>query len=133
MRQLALFWGLIIFVLLTAVGCSNPLNTEKIEVHETKNPDAEEVLTLDPEADIFQLDGVIYKTKIDWVEELNLTKGEQVGEIKIRNDSDTDFEDEMSNKLPVGSNIFSTIEKEGPILLVELEGKLLKYYALVEG
>lgn len=133
MRQLALFWGLIIFVLLTAVGCSNSLNTEKIEVHETKNPDAEEVLTLDPEADIFQLDGVIYKTKIDWVEELNLTKGEQVGEIKIRNDSDTDFEDEMSNKLPVGSNIFSTIEKEGPILLVELEGKLLKYYALVEG
>ncbi|WP_298469348.1 hypothetical protein [Psychrobacillus sp. FSL K6-4046] len=133
MRQLALFWGLIIFVLLTAVGCSNSLNTEKIEVHETKNPDAEEVLTLDPEADIFQLDGVIYKTKIDWVEELTLTKGEQVGEIKIRNDSDTDFEDEMSNKLPVGSNIFSTIEKEGPILLVELEGKLLKYYALVEG
>ncbi|MCM3358244.1 hypothetical protein [Psychrobacillus sp. MER TA 171] len=133
MRQLALFWGLIIFVLLTAVGCSNSLNTEKIEVHETKNPDAEEVLTLDPEADIFQLDGVIYKTKIDWVEELTLTKGEQVGEIKIRNDSDTDFEDEMSNKLPVGSNIFSTIEKEGPILLVELEGELLKYYALVEG
>ena len=133
MRQLALFWGLIIFVLLTAVGCSNSLNTEKIEVHETKNPDAEEVLTLDPEADIFQFDGVIYKTKIDWVEELTLTKGEQVGEIKIRNDSDTDFEDEMSNKLPVGSNIFSTIEKEGPILLVELEGKLLKYYALVEG
>lgn len=133
MRQLVSFWGLIIFVLLTAVGCSNSLNTEKIEVHETKNPDAEEVLTLDPEADIFQLDGVIYKTKIDWVEELTLTKGEQVGEIKIRNDSDTDFEDEMSNKLPVGSNIFSTIEKEGPILLVELEGKLLKYYALVEG
>nr|WP_285841686.1 hypothetical protein [Psychrobacillus sp. MER TA 171] len=124
---------MIIFVLLTAVGCSNSLNTEKIEVHETKNPDAEEVLTLDPEADIFQLDGVIYKTKIDWVEELTLTKGEQVGEIKIRNDSDTDFEDEMSNKLPVGSNIFSTIEKEGPILLVELEGELLKYYALVEG
>lgn len=82
MRLPALFLGLIIFVLLTAVGCSNSLNTEKIEVHETKNPDAEEVLTLDPEADIFQLDGVIYKTGIDWVEELTLTKGEQVGEIK---------------------------------------------------
>ncbi|MEK4523561.1 hypothetical protein MKX96_18255 [Psychrobacillus sp. FSL W7-1493] len=133
MRLPALFLGLIIFILLTAVGCSNSLNTEKIEVHETKNPDAEEVLTLDPEADIFQLDGVIYKTGIDWVEELTLTKGEQVGEIKTRNDSDTDFEDEMSNKLPVGAKIFSTIEKEGPILLVELEGKLLKYYALVEG
>lgn len=133
MRIPKVFWGLAIFVLLTAVGCSNSSNTVKTAVHETENPDAEEVLTVDHEADIFQFDGVIYKTGIDWVEELTLTKGEQVGEIKIRNDSDTDFEDGMSNKLPVGAKIFSAIEKEGPILLVELEGKLLKYYALVEG
>lgn len=125
--------GLVIFVLLTSVGCSNSLNPVKTVVHETENPDAEEILTLDPKADIFQLDGVIYQTGIDWVEELTLTKGEQVGEVKTRNDSDTDFEDGMSNKLPVGAKIFSTIEKEGPILLVELEGKLLKYYALLEG
>jgi len=36
--------------------------------------DAEEVLTLDSDADIFQYDGVIYKTNIAWVEELTLTK-----------------------------------------------------------
>lgn len=128
MRIPRLFLFLAIFILLTAVGCSY-----KTEVHETKNPDAKEVITLDPGADIFQFDGVIYKTGIDWVEELTLTKDEQVGEIKTRNDSDTNFKNEMSNKLPIGAKIFSTIEKEGPILLVELEGKLLKYYALVEG
>jgi len=42
----------------------------------------------------------------------------------------------MSNKLPVGAKVFSVKEKEeigGPILLVESEGKLYKYYGLVEG
>ena len=133
MRIPRLFFGLVVFVLLAAVGCSNSPGTGKIEVHETGNPDAKETLTLDPEADIFQFDGVIYKTGIDWVEELTLTKDEKVGEIKTRNDTDTNFENEMSNKLPVGAKIFSTIEKEGPILLVESEGKILKYLALLEG
>ncbi|WP_342509666.1 hypothetical protein [Sporosarcina sp. FSL K6-2383] len=128
-----LFLGLAIFVLLIAVGCSNSLDGGKEKVHKTENPNAEEVLTLDPEADIFQFDGVIYQTGIDWVEELTLTKGEQVGEIETRNDTDTNFENKMSNKLPLGAKIFSTIEKEGPILLVESEGEILKYYAIVEG
>ena len=133
MKVPRLFFGLVIFAILTAVGCSNSSDTGKIVVHKTENPNAEEILTLDPEADIFQFEGVIYKTGIDWVEELTLTKGEQVGEIKKRNDTDTNFENEMSNKLPVGAKIFSTIEKEGPVLLVESEGKILKYYAIVEG
>ena len=133
MRVSRLFFGLIIFVLLTSVGCTNSADKGKIEVHTTGNPDAKEILSLDPEADIFQFEGVIYQTGIDWVEELTLTKGEQVGEIKTRNDTDTNFEDEMSNKIAVGAKIFSTMEKEGPILLVESEGEILKYYALVEG
>ena len=125
---------MVFFEILTAYGCSNSSGTGELEqVHSTVNPDAKEILTLDPEADIFQFEGVIYKTGINWVEELTLTKGKQVGEIITRNDTDTNFEDEMSNKLPVGAKIFSTIEKEGPILLVESEGKILKYYAIVEG
>lgn len=134
MRGPRLLYCLFFFVILTTFGCSNSAGIDELEeVHSTGNPDAKEILTLDPEADIFQFEGVIYKTGIDWVEELTLTKDKQVGEIKKRNDSDTNFEDEMSNKLPVGAKIFSTIEKEGPILLVESEGKILKYYAIVEG
>lgn len=134
MKVPKLFFSLFFFVILTAYGCSNASGTTEIEqVHSTGNPDAKEILTLDPEADIFQFEGVIYKTGIDWVEEMTLTKDKQVGEIKTRNETDTNFEDEMANKLPVGAKIFSTIEKEGPILLVESEGKILKYYAIVEG
>ncbi len=73
--------------------------------------DAKEVLTLDSNSDIFQYNGVIYKTKIDWVEELSLTKDVQIGEIKTKNDTNTNFKDEMSNKLPIGAKIFS-IKKE---------------------
>lgn len=120
-------------MLLTIAGCSNPLSTGEEKVYETKNPDAKEVLTLDPKADIFQYNGVIYQTNIDWVEEKSLTKDEQVGEIKERNETNTDFEDETSNKLPVGSKIFTSKEGDGMFLIVESEGKTLKYYAIVEG
>lgn len=129
-----LFLSLSVFILSTTIGCSNSSITP--ETYTTQNPDAKEILTLDPKADIFQLDGVIYQTGIEWVEELSLTKDEQVGEIKTRNDTDTNFEDGMSNKLPVGAKIYSAEESDevaGPILLVESEGKILKYYGLVEG
>lgn len=112
MKVSRLLWGLVIFIVLTAVGCSNSSNKGKVEVYTTENPSAEEILKLDPEADIFQFNGVIYQTGIDWVEELTLTKGEQVGEIKTKNGTDTNFEDEMSNKLPVGAKVFRLKKKK---------------------
>ncbi|RDW15856.1 hypothetical protein CWR48_18845 [Oceanobacillus arenosus] len=110
-------------------GCSNEGEATTVT---SDSIDAEEVLTLNPDADIFQYDGVIYETNIDWVEELSLTKDVQIGEIKTKNDSNTDFKDEMANKLPVGAKIFSAKER-GDILIVELEGEILKYLAIVEG
>jgi hypothetical protein len=117
-------------------GCSNvekTTNSEEIKkVTTIDSIDAVEVLKLDPYADIFQYDGVIYKTNIDWIEELSLTKDIQIGEIKTKNDESTDFKDEMANKLPIGTKIFSAKER-GDILIVELEGAVLKYLAIVEG
>ncbi|MCM3693153.1 hypothetical protein [Neobacillus niacini] len=119
----------IVLTLLTITGCSNSGETTKVTIDRI---DAEEVLRLDPDADIFQYEGVIYKTNIDWVEELALTKDVQIGEIKTQNDQDTDFKDGMANKLLVGAKIFSAKER-GDILIVELEGETLKYLAIVEG
>lgn len=134
MKIKSLFYVSIIIVLLTVGGCAN--GGEKNDVTEVKvtidSIDAEEVLTLDPDADKFKFDGVIYQTDIDWVEELALTKDVQIGEIKTRTDSNTDFKDEMSNKLPVSAKIYSTKERED-ILIVESEGKIIKYLAIVEG
>ena len=125
-----LFYVLIALTLFMISGCSNEGETTTVTTIDSI--DAEEVLTLDSDADIFQYDGVIYKTNIDWVEELSLTKDVQIGEIKTKNDANTDFKDEMSNKLPVGAKIFSTKER-GDILIVESEGEIKKYLAIVEG
>ena len=100
-----LCYVLIALALFMISGCSNEGEVTTVIIDSI---DAEEVLTLDPDADIFQFDGVIYQTNIDWVEELSLTKDVQIGEIKTKNDANTDFKDEMSNKLPVGAKIFST-------------------------
>ena len=124
-----LFYVLIILSTFTITGCSNGGEITMVSIDSI---DAEEVLTLDPDADIFQFDGVIYKTNIDWVEEVFLTKNVQIGEIKTRNDANTDFKDKMSNKLPVGAKIFSAKER-GDILIVESEGEILKYLGIGEG
>ena len=129
MKVQRMFFVLITLVLFMITGCSNNGGTTEVTIDSI---DAEEVLTLDTDADIFQFDGVIYKTNIDWVEELSLTKNVQIGEIKTRNDANTDFNNEMSNKLPVGAKIFSAKER-GDILLVEITGEITKYLAIVEG
>ena len=124
-----LFYVLTALALLTINGCSYGSETTRVSIDSI---DAEEVLRLDPNADIFQYDGVIYKANIDWVEELSLTKDVQIGEINTKNDTNAVFKDEMANKLPVGAKIFSARER-GDILIVELRGEILKYLAIVEG
>lgn len=124
-----LFYSLVTLILFMIVGCSNGEENTEVSIDSIN---AKEVLTLDPDADIFQYDGVIYKTNIEWVEELPLTKDVQIGEIKTKNDKNADFNDEMANKLPVGSKIFSVKERKD-ILIVESEGAVLKYFAIVEG
>ncbi len=118
-------------VLLAA--CGNGNTDYSIGVDSTENPDAEGVLNLDPEADIFQFNDVIYTTGIDWVEEKDLTKNKQIGEIKEKNEDDTNFSNGTANKLPVGTKIYTTKEESDMFLIVESEGETKKYYALVEG
>ncbi|MFZ3579740.1 hypothetical protein [Virgibacillus sp. DJP39] len=47
-------------------------------------------------------------------------------------DAGTEFKNEMANKLPVSAKIFSA-KGRGDILIVESEGQILKYLAIVEG
>lgn len=118
-------------VLLAA--CSNGNSDINIGIDSTENPDAEEVLNLDPEADIFQFNDVIYATDIDWVEEKDLTKNKQIGEIKEKSEDNTIFSNGTANKLPVGAKIYTTKEESDMFLIVESDGETKKYYALVEG
>ncbi|MGE7666963.1 hypothetical protein ACQKMN_14740 [Ureibacillus composti] len=69
-------------------GCSGEELESSISSHQqttvitTGNPTAQEILENDPKADIFQWNGTIYQTNIDWVNELVLSEGDFVGVMK---------------------------------------------------
>ena len=69
MKKIFLTIALLVSVLL--IACGNESGDSNIAVDSTENPDAEEILNLDPEADIFQFNDVNYTADIDLVEEKN--------------------------------------------------------------
>ncbi|MCM3744981.1 hypothetical protein M3193_12595 [Sporosarcina luteola] len=75
-----------------------------------------QVLKLDPDADIFEFKDAVYKTGVTWIEEEELTKEMQVGEIT----------EGMANKLPNGAKIYAPKERKD-ILIVEYGGKEKRY------
>ncbi len=114
-------------------GCSN-VSAEKeiLTVYTTEHPDANEALRIQSDADIFQWEDLIYQTDIDWVEELELTKNIQIGEITKSTKNPNDFTNGTASKLPIGAIIFSVKGDKG-FLIVEYNQKQKKYLALVEG
>ncbi|MNH82780.1 hypothetical protein D3C87_652990 [compost metagenome] len=127
----------VIIALLMLTGCNQPkvINSERPTFESTHNPTAKEILDQNPSADIFQLNGTIYTNaiNIEWVQQTEITIGESVGIIKRQYKDSLTFENEMSTKLPVGAKIFEPIKKSGPILIVKLNGKEIKYLGLIEG
>lgn len=127
MRVLFYAIGLCLFFL-TSCAPSN----EPVSMSSSKPPDAEEVLDQEPDADIFQWQGSVYQADVEWVQELELTKNELLGEILYNAQIPENFQDGTATKLPIGSMIYSTNEG-GLYVLVEVDGELLKYLLLAEG
>ncbi|MGB3260755.1 hypothetical protein [Paenisporosarcina sp.] len=126
-----------ILVILTVVifviaGCSQGNSEPESVTVTSENPDANEILNLNPDADIFQWEDVIYSTNIEWVEKLELTKDEQIGKITKNSTNPDDFINGTANTLPVGTKIFS-VKETGGYLIVEYNQQLKKYMKLVEG
>lgn len=116
--------------LLYLSGCSEKSN-KPVETKVTiKNPDAKEVLSLNGNADIFQLDGKVFKADVDWVDKLELTKKDLLR--KISGNSQKSFKDGIANKLPVGAKIYSAKERND-VVIAEYDGKTKYYLIQAEG
>ncbi|MEH7224420.1 hypothetical protein V7112_11495 [Bacillus sp. JJ1566] len=83
-------------------------------------------------ADIFLLGGIVYSNAqgVDWVQELEYTIGEQVGEIKKNSEKAFGFSDGTANILPVGTRIF---ESDTPAFIAIVDGKEIPYLKMIEG
>lgn len=81
----------------------------------------EQVLKMEPNADLVEYEGAVYKTSIDWVDEMELTKDEQVAEVT----------EGMATHLDVGTPIF--IVKERDDILVVMDGANEKRYLIQIG
>lgn len=118
--KVLLFLFISLFVL---AGCET-------ETHTTSNPDAEEILSLDANADIFQYQDTIYGS-ISPDEASHVTPLNKVMEITIQTTNSEEFENNAANKLPVGIAIYSTVEHD--IFIADLDGEHVYYRAHVEG
>lgn len=97
------------------------------------NPTPKEILSEDPQADIFQFNGIVYKnaSDLDWVIQQELKKGELIG--KIKKVSSSNFEDGTASILPVGTKLYNTINSTGDIIIVDYKNRLIPYIGLYEG
>lgn len=118
--------------LITENGYEEPENIEGIYV--SHNPTPKEMLKENPEADIFLYrDAVALNAKeIDWVKNLKLTKGEVIGQIVYEYKKGEKFKQGMATKLPIGSKVYKAKERS-EVLLVEVDGKFIRYLLVIEG
>ncbi|MCL1694690.1 hypothetical protein [Lysinibacillus sp. BPa_S21] len=98
----------------------------------SKKPDAAETLRLNNQADIFQWEGNILETDIEWVDELELNEGQSIGEIKFNATKAEDFKNGTANHLPIGAKIY-TVKERDDILIVKYDRVVKRYYVLSEG
>lgn len=113
-------------------GCFSQSNGSEETVVTISEISADEVLDMYPDANIFQYDGIIYQTEIDWVDELDLTPGEQVLTITEEVSNPDEFSDGAATFLPVGTAVFEANGRQD-ILIAEVNGEYINYLAIVEG
>lgn len=131
-KRFTLF-SLTLFVLLTA--CSNRSSEpEKQQTTTIGNPTAEQILMNDPDADLLQFKDIVYIKADDasWVHEEKLGSLQEIGEVQAIYDSKNPYENEMSTKLAPGTKIYESAQA-GYILVVQINGKEIRYLALLEG
>ncbi|PRY83192.1 hypothetical protein [Alkalibacterium olivapovliticus] len=110
-------------------GCTTGTEEQVVTISEIT---PEEILRLEPDADIFQYNDVIYQTNIDWVDELELTTGKRVMTIEENASDPEGFSHGTANLLPIGTDIFEA-DGRHDVLIADVDDEYLYYMAIVEG
>lgn len=116
---------LVVFSILSMTGCKSAVST-------AENDSPEALCSADPDIDLFVYEGTAYVNALDadWVGELPLDKGKELGKVARSGISD-DFQDWDATVLPEGTVIYTSDESQ--VLLAETEEAVIPYLKYVEG
>ncbi|MET3682881.1 hypothetical protein ABID56_000971 [Alkalibacillus flavidus] len=123
--------SVVLLLSVVMVGCSNQTVSEETVID---NLTPEEILAENENADIFMLDDIVYSNaeNIEWVNEEDLTLGDEIGEIKVQTNDRADFDNYTATQLDVGTKIYETVEKSD-IYIAKVGHKQIRYLGLREG
>jgi len=128
--------GLVMLLILLTILASCNGNTVKSTDWSSDAPKlAAEVLSGDADADIFMLDGIIYKNaeKVDWIRKLEVKPGEAAGEIQNVYQAGEEFSNGTASLLPAGTEIYKAEPREGAVLIAVVNNREIRYYGMIEG
>lgn len=113
---------------------SNSQSKDVVAGTSTKNPTAEEILSENPTADLFIMNGIVYvnAADTDWVTELELSiEGNPLGEIK-QTQVTSIWQDFDATILEVGTKIYAFPNRSDLVIAVQGEN-LIPYIEMIEG
>ncbi|MDF2944610.1 MAG: hypothetical protein K0S01_3468 [Herbinix sp.] len=134
MKKLILYFCSVIIVVILITGIIIFATRDFNLTNNTANNDNPEVLyKRDNSIDLLVYNDTAYvnATDIYWVSELELKSDIKLGEIK-RTNVTKKFKDFDATVLEVGTEVYSVLGR-GDFVLVNIDGTLVSYYALVEG
>lgn len=129
-----LILSLLLSIPIVMVGCTSD-SDESPDGNDRGNPDAEELLAANKNADIFATIDVVYKNaeNVSWVNDLELSLGDEYVEITKQSTNPEEFESGTASRLPVGTKIYNPAKENGPILIAVVKGKKIPYLGVIEG
>ncbi|MDO3412499.1 hypothetical protein QWJ34_22230 [Saccharibacillus sp. CPCC 101409] len=128
-KRIFLAVGLMLCMLTTACAPAQERQTQSVS---TSNPTASDLLESNPGASLFMYQGTVYMAGVDWVDELELTRGEPAAEVLRQSANGEGFENGMANKLEKGTILYEAAERSD-VLIADTPEDEIRFYGMVEG
>lgn len=123
-----------LLLLFTCTGCVGLLSVKDKNSYTIEKWTAKEILTEDPEADIFQYNGLIYSNthQKEFEQDVNLEKGKQISKIIKQTTDSAKFVDGSATKLPVDTKIYQVPDQGLAVLTIIKNDQRFVYIAEIK-
>lgn len=108
-------------------ACTSEPQVSTVQTSSTENPTAAEWLQSEPDASLF-----LYVADVSWVNDLELTRGDQLTKVLRPNKDGTSFQNGDANLLEKETPIYETKE-QNDILIASTPTGDIRFFQLVEG